>query len=101
MICLGTSPKTLNQSGNLPSLILKAGSKVVENSKKFMSEGDIDGLSECITNREKQLKGPNRAKLCHVGEFDKNEWFAGERLNYRFKQVKDILEDIFKSIGVV
>jgi hypothetical protein len=35
MICLVTSPKTSNQSENLPSLILKAGSKVEENSKKF------------------------------------------------------------------
>ena len=35
MICLGTSPKTSNQSENFPSLILKAGSKVEENSKKF------------------------------------------------------------------
>jgi len=71
----------------------------LETSKKLMKKGDIEGLSSCIKNREIQLKGINRARLAHVGEFNKNEWFAGERLNYRFGNVKIILEDIFNSLG--
>ena len=73
----------------------------LEISKQAMANKDMDSLSEHIKNREIQLKGTNRARLCHVGEFDKNEWFAGERLNYRFSNVKVILEDIFKSEGVI
>lgn len=33
-----------------------------------MSAGDIEGLKKCITNREVQLKGTNRAKTTAMAE---------------------------------
>ena len=73
----------------------------LEVSKQLMQDEDIEGLKKHVTNREIFLKGRNRARLCHPGEFDHNLWFAGERLDYRFGNVKVILRDIFESEGVV
>lgn len=73
----------------------------LEISKQLMQNGDIDGLKNHIINREIYLKGRNRARLCHPGEFNPNFWFAGEQLNYRFGNIKVILGDIFESEGVV
>lgn len=73
----------------------------LEVSKQLMQDEDIEGLKKHVTNREIFLKGRNRARLCHPGEFDHNFWFAGERLDYRFGNVKVILRDIFESEGVV
>ena len=69
----------------------------LEISKQLMSNGDVEGLKDHIKRREIQLKGTNRARLCHPGEYDKNFWFAGYKLNYRFGNVKQILRDIFES----
>ncbi len=69
----------------------------LEVSKQLMQNNDVEGLKNHIINREIFLKGRNRARLCHPGEFDPNLWFAGEKLNYRFDNVKVILRDIFES----
>lgn len=73
----------------------------LEISKQLMANDDIEGLKEHIKRREIQLKGTNRARLCHPGEYDSNFWFAGDRLNYRFDNVKVILRDIFESEKVM
>lgn len=73
----------------------------LELSKQFMLNKDVEGLSQHLIRREMLLKGKNRARLCHPGEFDYDLWFAGERLNYRFDNLKVILRDIFKSEGVI
>lgn len=51
------------------------------------------------TNREVQLKGTNRAKTTHPGEFDVNEWIGGGELDYRFFNARTIVRDIFESEG--
>lgn len=62
-----------------------------------MNAGDVEGLMECIKKRESSLKGPNRAKTQHPGEFDSNSWFGGDVLDYRFSSARTILNDIFES----
>lgn len=69
----------------------------LEVSKQLMQNNDIEGLKQHIIDREIFLKGRNRARLCHPGEFDPDFWFTGERLDYRFGNVKVILRDIFQS----
>lgn len=66
-------------------------------SKELMENNDIEKLKEVLLSREIFLKGKNRSKLSHPGEYDINQWFAGERLDYRFGNVKIILNDIFES----
>ena len=70
-------------------------------SKKLMKDDDIGALKELIKNREISLKGRNRSKTCHPGEFDKNLWFAGGKLDYRFNNAKNIIRDIFASEGII
>lgn len=66
-------------------------------SKKLMIEDDLEALKSLILSRETFLKGFNRSRLCHPGEYDTNSWFSGERLDYRFGNAQIILRDIFKS----
>ena len=66
-------------------------------SRKLMKENDIEGLKSLIKSREILLKGENRSKTAHPGEFDRNMWFAGAYLDYRFNNAKNILRDIFES----
>ena len=66
-------------------------------SKELMQNNDIESLKDVLLIREILLKGINRSKLSHPGEYDINQWFVGERLDYRFGNAKIILNDIFKS----
>ena len=66
-------------------------------SRELMKENDEEGLKNLIKSREILLKGENRSKTAHPGEFDKNLWFAGKYLNYRFYNAKNIIMDIFES----
>lgn len=67
--------------------------KFLKQSQDLMIAGDIEGLKKCITNREVQLKGTNRAKTTHPGEFDVNEWIGGGELDYRFFNARTIVRD--------
>jgi len=62
-----------------------------------MKDYDLEELKIIIQKREVFLKGINRAKTLHAGEYDVNEWFAGERLDYRFSIARDIIADIYES----
>lgn len=62
-----------------------------------MKDNDVEGLKILIKSREVFLKGENRSKTTHPGEFDKNIWFAGGYLDYRFYNAKNIILDIFES----
>jgi len=61
---------------------------------------DIEALKKNITAREVDLKGTNRAKTAHPGEFKQDEWFCGYGLDYRFNDAKTIITDIFESEGL-
>ncbi len=71
----------------------------LKQSQEYMKSNDIDGLKECITKREVHLKGVNRAKTMHPGEFDIESWFGGGYLDYRFGNAKVIMKDIFEGVN--
>ena len=66
-----------------------------------MLNKDIEGLKKHIKSREVLLKGTNRAKTTHPGEFNPDEWIGGGELDYRFYNAKTIIRDIFESEGKV
>ena len=66
-----------------------------------MLNSDIDGMKKAITAREIILKGANRAKTAHPGEFNNDEWYGGRELDYRFYNAKTIIKDIFESEGLI
>lgn len=66
-----------------------------------MKNQDIDGMKKVIYSREVMLKGVNRAKTAHPGEFNNDEWYGGKDLDYRFNNAKTIIRDIFESEGLI
>lgn len=66
-----------------------------------MQNNDIEGMKKHIKDREILLKGANRAKTAHPGEFDPTVWIGGGELDYRFRNAKTIIRDIFESEGKV
>ena len=64
----------------------------------LMKIADLDGLKTEIKRRERELK-TSRAKTLHPGEFDRDAWFGGGELDYRFGNAKVIIGDIFESEG--
>lgn len=73
--------------------------RFLKQSKSCMSCGNIEELKKGIISREIQLKGMNRAKSAHPGEFNPDEWLGGGKLDYRFYNAKTILSDIMKKEG--
>ena len=71
----------------------------LKDSRQAMKDDDLEELKNIIRRREVFLKGINRSKTAHPGEYDANEWFAGERLDYRFSIAKNIIADIYDSEG--
>ena len=64
----------------------------------LMKNADLDSLKMEIKRRERELK-TSRAKTLHPGEFDRDTWFGGGELDYRFGNAKVIIRDIFESEG--
>ena len=64
----------------------------------LMRNADLEGLKTEIKRRERELK-TSRAKTLHPGEFDRDAWFGGGELDYRFGNAKMIIGDIFESGG--
>lgn len=71
--------------------------KFLKESQEFLFVKDLDKLKLCIKNREKQLKGINRAKTAQVGKFDVNAWFGERELDYRFNNARILVRDIFRK----
>ena len=69
----------------------------LNDSREAMENDDLNELKGIIQKREVFLKGINRSKTVHPGEYDINEWFAGRRLDYRFYTAKTIIQDIYDS----
>ncbi len=61
-----------------------------------MHSGDEAKIDEIIILRE-SLKGPDKAKLNHIGETKDSSWVGGTYLDYRFETVKKIVKDIYKG----
>ena len=68
--------------------------KFLKQAKEYMQHNQMEELKKCITSREVQLKGTNRAKTTHPGEFNPEEWYGGGALDYRFQNAKVLLADI-------
>ena len=64
----------------------------------LMKNADLGGLETEIKRLERELK-TSRAKTLHPGEFDRDIWFGGGELDYRFGNAKVIISDIFESEG--
>lgn len=72
--------------------------------KKFLNQlreallpNDVDGIDRIIRNREKDIKGANRAKLNHVGDYDYQSWIGGKWLDFRFFDACKIIRDIYQG----
>ena len=64
-----------------------------------LKTGDIEKTDEIIISREIELKSRARAKLCHVEDYDPNNWVGGRYLDYRFNSAKRIITDIYEGEG--
>ncbi len=71
--------------------------KFLNDAREAMENNDLNELKDIICSREVFLKGINRSKTAHPGEYDVDEWFAGEYLDYRFAIAKNIISDIYES----
>ena len=64
-----------------------------------MLEDNIQKLDELIINREIRLKGEKRSKLYNRIEFPYENWVGIDKLQYRLRNAKNILGDIFEGLG--
>lgn len=69
----------------------------LKDSRNAMEDENLEELKNLIQKREVLLKGINRSKTARPGEYGVNEWFAGERLDYRFSIARAIVTDIYES----
>lgn len=73
----------------------------IKTLQNCMIKRDIEEMNKVIKSREIMLKGASRAKTAHPGESDPNVWACGRGLDYRFKNAKTIIRDIFESEGLI
>jgi len=81
---------------NNPGLI-----QFLKTVQKHLLSGDLSSLDESIRKREEDLKGKARAKMNHIGEFDKGKWIGNGWLDYRFGNAMAIARDIFDGLEAV
>ena len=62
-------------------------------------ENNIEEADRLIKNNEQELKGANRAKLNHVGDYDPQSWIGGKWLDFRFFDACKIIRDIYQGEG--
>ena len=65
--------------------------------REAFSNNNIDEIDRMIRNREKDIKGANRAKLNHVGDYDVQSWIGGKWLDFRFFDACKIIRDIYQG----
>ena len=75
--------------------------KFLFDCKDAMLNKDIGKLDDLIIMRERRLKGDKRAKLFNAAEFDYKGWVGIGKLQYRLRNGKNILRDIFEGLGNV
>ena len=63
-------------------------------------ERDWERVDELIKNREKAIKGPERAKLFHAEKYPATTWIGGRFLDYRLPDTARIVADIYEGLGV-
>ena len=71
--------------------------KFLNQLQEAFSKNNIDEMDRIIRNREKDIKGANRAKLNHVGDYDYQSWVGGRWLDFRFFDACKIIRDIYQG----
>ncbi len=61
--------------------------------------GAWDRMDDLIKNREKAIKGPERAKLGHPEKYPAENWIGGRMLDYRLPDTARIVADIYEGLG--
>ncbi|MFC4559738.1 DUF6361 family protein [Virgibacillus kekensis] len=69
--------------------------------QKALLSGDEKTIDRLIIKREIELKSRDRAKLQNSKNFtyEAGSWVGSSKLQYRFKDAKVIIEDIFAGLG--
>lgn len=65
--------------------------------KEAFGNNKIEEVNQIIYKREVELKGMNRAKLTHVGEYPVDAWIGGGWLDYRLGDAKRLIKDIYEG----
>ena len=73
--------------------------KFLFDCQEAMVRTDFGKLDELIIMRERRLKGAKRAKLSNVNEFDYQGRVGIGKLQYRLRNGKNLLRDIFEGLG--
>lgn len=68
-------------------------------SRHLMENNDMESMKREIIRREEELKGSARSKTRHPEQYDHSQWYGGGALDYRFRNARTILRDIFESEG--
>lgn len=61
--------------------------------------GDWERMDSLIKNREKAIKGKERAKLFHAEKYPATNWIGGKFLDYRLPDTARIVADIYEGLG--
>ena len=65
--------------------------------KTALLVGDLDAADKAMIDREIEIKGRNRAKLCKRDDYANDVWIGGRYLDYRFSSAKRIITDIYRG----
>ncbi|MDD4767508.1 MAG: DUF6361 family protein [Desulfotomaculaceae bacterium] len=69
--------------------------------QKAVLSGDVKVMDNLIIAREIELKGKERAKLnSENSSWQDGVWLGGRRLQYRFRNTRRLIEDIYNGLGV-
>ena len=67
--------------------------------KEAVLTGSLDAADEILINREIEIKGRSRAKLCKRDDYDNDVWIGERYLDYRFSSAKRLIADIYRGEG--
>ena len=67
--------------------------------KEALLAGNLDAADEILINREIEIKGRNRAKLCKRDDYANDVWIGERYLDYRFSSAKRLIADIYRGEG--
>ena len=65
--------------------------------KTALLVGDLDAADKAMIDREIEIKGRNRAKLCKRDDYANDVWIGGRYLDYRFSSAKRIITEIYRG----
>lgn len=87
---------TLHPKGN--SMLYNQAATFLLKLADYFHKGDWTNLDNLIKEREKGIKGPERAKLMHPEKYDAENWVGGKYLDYRLPNAARIITDIYEGL---